>query len=293
MGSTVVFLFYGSILFCLIVSARKIYRFASAPLHLKWEYYRGSTVYEAIDWWTKPSVGFFYKLKSILLDVLFLREYYRRNRSFWVWLYLFHAGAYLLILWHAWLFAAAAVMNPETASFVDLVWGHVATGLMFLGGLAILVKRIADRELSRDYPPIHYIKWVVLLITILGGFYAVYFHFGDSAPALLKYVKTQISFEDLDHKLHPPLATAAHVLLVAVWLIYFPYSHMLRLFFRYYHELRDDEVPNLPGGPIETRIRTLLGQKVSWSAPHIDSGKTWAELATSLPRDTSKEAKSK
>ena len=292
MGVIVLIIFYGSIIFCVVASAVKITRFASAPLHLKWEYYRGSTAYEAIDWWTKePSVGAVQKFKSILLDVLFLREYFQRNRSYWFYLYLFHVGTYLLILWHVWLFAASVVVDPNTASRIGLIWGHVSTGLMFVGGLGVLMKRTFDEELALYYPPIHYLKWIVLLITLLGGFYAVYYHFEDKASELLAYVQTQVTFGDLEHKVHPPFASAAHVVLASVWLIYFPFSHILRLFFRYYHELRFDEVPNVPGGPIEARIKMLLGQKVSWSAPHIQKGKTWAEVATQLPQDASKEAR--
>jgi len=290
MDMAVVFLFYGSIVFCLIASAVKIVGFINAPLHLKWEYYKGSSVYESTEWWTKPHITFFDKLTSIALDILFLRGYYERNKKFWLSLYLFHLGLYLLILWHIWLFAAAIIIDPKTATSIGLIWGHVATALAFAGGSCILIQRLTNDELRLYYAPIHYIKWVVMLITIAGGFYAIHVYFEGSMAATFEYVKTQVSFGDLSHKLHPPPATAAHVLFGSVWLIYLPFSHVLRLFFRYYHELLYDEVPNVKGGFIEGRIKELLGKRVNWSAPHIQTGKTWGEVATNLPEQHKKEA---
>ena len=157
--------------------------------------------------------------------------------------------------------------------------------MAFIGGVGILIKRMTDDDLKVYYAPIHYLKWVVMLLTILGGFYAVHYYFDASMPALLKYVKQQISFGDLEHKLHPPTATALHVLFASVWLIYLPFSHMMQIVFRYSHELRWDHVPNVRGSSIERRVKKLLDQPVSWSAPHIQSGKKWSEVASEV-KDT-------
>ena len=291
MGGIVLVLFYGSILFCILVCAGKVVHVLRLPLHLKWEYYRESSVYEQVDWWTQEPVSFGEKVKKVLGQVLFLSDYYERNRSFWYVLYLFHVGIYLLILWHAWLFLSAGFIDPERASEIGIVWGHVATGLAFIGGAGILIKRIADEEMKIYYQPIHYIKWAILLLTLAGGFYAVYGYFGDSSTQLFRYVQSQVTFSSLEHKLHPPPATAVHVLFGAFWLVYLPYSHIMRLFLRYYHYLHDDEVPNVKGGAMEKRIGQLLGQSVGWSAPHIQTGKTWAEVATTIPKDKAKEKK--
>ncbi|OPX99221.1 MAG: hypothetical protein A4E58_00463 [Syntrophorhabdus sp. PtaB.Bin006] len=287
-GIMVVFLFYGSILFCLIASLVKITGFITTPLHLKWEYYKGSSIYESIDWRTRAPKGFLEKLSTAVLDILLLREYYRRNPKYWFFLYLFHLGIYLLILWHIWLFVASALIVPEAARSYGLIWGHGATILVCIGGLGILILRTIDTELRLYYAPLHYIKWVLMLITLAGGFYAVHVYFSGSIPAILKYVRTQITFGDTAQKLHPPPATAVHVLFGSIWLVYLPFSHILRLFFRYYHALRFDEVPNMPGGIIEKRVKKLLGKPVTWAGPHIQSGRSWRETATGLPVDEKK-----
>ncbi len=284
----VVFLFYGSILFCLIASLAKITGFITTPLHLKWEYYTGSSIYESIDWRTRAPKGFLEKLSTVALDILLLREYYRRNPKYWFFLYLFHLGIYLLILWHIWLFAASVLTGPEAAHGYGLLWGHGATILACIGGLGILILRTIDRELRLCYAPVHYIKWVIMLITLVSGFYAVHVYFADTIPAVLKYVGIQVAFGDTAQKLHPPPATAAHVLCGSIWLVYLPFSHVLRLFFRYYHALHFDEVPNVQGGTIEKRVRKLLEKPVTWAGPHIRPGKSWRETATRLPVEEKK-----
>ena len=89
---------------------------------------------------------------ALNLDVLFLREFYHRNRKFWYGLYAFHTGLYLLILWHGWLFVRAVVTNVETVSIFGWVWGTFSTLLAFIGGLFIFVMRMTDEELKVYYP---------------------------------------------------------------------------------------------------------------------------------------------
>ncbi|MFC2006021.1 hypothetical protein ACFLVG_03580 [Chloroflexota bacterium] len=285
MGGIVLAIFYGSIVFCVIALTVRIVKYARAPLHLRWEYYRGSSTYELIDWWTKPHTSFGEKLKSVAQDIFLLKEYFRRNRGFWYWLYTFHIGLYLLIIWHVWLFVVPAVTSVDSNSIVGVVWGHVATSLVFIGATGILIKRLADKELKAYYSPLHYLKWLFILITLGGGFYAVQVYFGGNMIGVFGYVREQLAFE-LEHKLNPPVVTALHVLFVSPWLIYLPFGHITQLFFRYFHELRWDHVPNTRGSNIERKIQKLLNQTVTWSAPHIQSGKKWGEVAQGLPESS-------
>jgi nitrate reductase gamma subunit len=280
MGTLVFVFFYGSILFFIVATALRTMRTAKAPVHLHWELYKGSSVYELTDWWTKTHGSFHEKLCSMALDILTLREFYHRNRRFWYPLIVFHIGLYLLILWHAWLFVRAVVMNVETASAFGWVWGVFSTLLTFVGGAVILWMRVTDEELRIYYPPIHHIKWVFVLLTLLGGVYAVDVHFGSKMPALLKYVREQVTFADFEHKFHPAFGPALHIAFASAWLVYLPFSHVFQVFFRYYHYLRWDDVPNARGSEIEQRIKEQLERPVTWSAPHIPSGKRWKEVAS-------------
>jgi nitrate reductase gamma subunit len=281
MSGSVVFIFYGSILFFIIASLIRIRWYASAPVHLRWEIYRGSSVYEQVDWLTKPKVGFGEKVVSAAKDILFLREYYRRNRGFWYFLYSFHLGVYLLVLWHVWLFATALTTAVEDAPAWGFVWGHVASALIVIGCIGILVKRLTDADMKVNYSRIHYFKWIFILLTLGGGFYAVQVYFGDM-PHVLEYVKSQLAF-NWEHKLNPSVVTSIHVLSVVPWLIYLPLGHVMQIFFRYYHEIRWDHVPNLRGSALEKRIMSQLERRVSWADYHIQTGKKWSEVAAGMP----------
>jgi nitrate reductase gamma subunit len=224
----------------------------------------------------------------VILDILFLREFYHRNKSFWYFLFLFHWGFYLLILWHVWLFITAVTLPFESASIGGIVFGHIAAGLTLIGGIGILIQRMIDGELNSYYPRIHYLKWFLILLILVGGFLSVAFHFNSNTPELLKYVKGQVTFQDIEHKLHPALAPASHVLFVSFWLLYLPFSHILQIFFRYYQHLRWDDVPNRKGSLIERKVKKLLDRPIRWSAPHIPSGKKWGEVVREINDLTTK-----
>jgi len=286
MGPTILFIFYGSILFFIISAVLRVRRGIHAPIHLHWELYKGSSIYELTEWWTKTRDTFGEKFWSMVLDILFLREFYHRNRRFWYPLYVFHLGLYLLISWHVWLFIRSVVGGIENVSMFGWVWGTFSTLLTFIGGLFILTMRMKDKELSVYYPPIHYLKWIFILLTLIGGAFAVDIHFHSSMPALLKYVKAQVTFSDFEHKLHPALGPALHVLFASVWLIYLPFSHVFQLFFRYYHYLRWDDVANTRGSEVERRVKELLERPVTWSGSHIPMGKPWKEVASEINAST-------
>ncbi len=284
-GIAVLVVFYGSAAFCIVATAVMMIKYARAPLHLHWELYRGSSVYELPEWWTKSHRSFIDKIKSITVDVLFLRQYYQRNRQFWYFLFPFHFGLYMLILWHVWLFTSAATVSTQAASVLGTAWGYAATAMVFVGSIGILVMRITNKDLRVYYPRIQYAKWVFIVVTLAGGLYAVLVHFGGNISSVLTYVNQQLAFH-LESKLNAPLASSAHLLIVAPWLVYLPFSHIMKLFLRYYHELRWDDKPNLKGTDIEKNVKKLLQKPVSWSSPHIQSGKSWSEVAQRLPKDS-------
>jgi nitrate reductase gamma subunit len=285
MGGAVLLFFYGSILFCLIASAVRARKYLSAPLHLRGELYRGSSVYELTNWSQRSGRHLGEKVRGMILDVLLLREFYHRNRGFWYSVFLFHAGIYLLLLWHLWLFVTALVLPFDSAWRGGLLFGHLATVLSLIGGVGVLVQRLVDRELSAYYPRLHYLKWLLIILILLGGFLAVVLHFDSDISNLLTYVRVQVTFQDRELKLHPALAPASHVFLVSFLLLYLPFSHILQIFFRYYQHLRWDDVPSARGSSAERRVGEQLTRPIGWSAPHVDSGRSWGQV-TGEPEDS-------
>ncbi|MFC2018113.1 hypothetical protein ACFLTQ_02290 [Chloroflexota bacterium] len=290
MGSIVV-IFYGSALFFAIAVILKLVKYFRAPVHLRWEIYKEGSVFEKVNWWNHEPEGFLSKLKNVILDVVLQRDYYRRNRGFWYLLMVFHIGLYLLILWHAVLFVGAVVIDVDTAPTWVIVFGHVATAVVIIGALGVLITRLASSEMRAYYPRTHFLKWIFIIVTIGGGFYSVQYYFEGSSALLLDYVNGQLDFSDFGHKFSPKTEPALHLLFVSAWLIYLPFSHVLHLIFRYYHELKWDHVPMSQGSALEKSVTPLLGKTVSWSDSHIQTGKTWGEVATGGMPESESESK--
>ncbi len=283
--SSIVFIFYGSMVFFAIAVLIRLIMYVRAPVHLRWEIHKGSSVYEETEWWTrKNDMGFLVKLRSAALDILLQREYFNRNRGFWYLLMIFHVGLYLLILWHAWLFIAALIINVESAPTWGIVWGHIATAVIIIGAFGIVVKRLTDQDMKKYYPRTHYLKWLFVIATLGGGFYATQFFFEGSSVELVRYVNDQLQF-NLEHKLHPRVVPSIHMLMISAWMIYLPFSHIMHLVFRYYHELRWDHMPNTRGSGLEKRLGKQLERRVSWADVHIQTGKSWGEVAGGLPEE--------
>jgi len=141
---------------------------------------------------------------------------------------------------------------------------------------------MTDAELSIYYPRTHYAIWFLILLILFGGFLSVALHFNSNTTELLRYVKSQVTFQDMEHKLHPALTPASHVLFVSFWLLYLPFSHILQVFFRYYHHLRWDDVPNRKGSNIERKVADLLTRPISWSALHIRPSKKRGDVAKEI-----------
>jgi nitrate reductase gamma subunit len=278
MGGLVFLLFYGSILFCLVASAVRVRRYLSAPLPLRGEIYRGGSVHELTDWSKGRSGRLGEQVRGMILDVLLLRGFYHRNRGFWYFLILFHTGIYLLFVWHLWLFVTALVLPVDSAWGGGLILGHLATALALLGGAGILFRPLVDGESRAYYPRLHYLKWVLIMLILFAGFLAVVLHFDSSTSELLRYVKVQVTFQELELKLHPALAPASHVFLISFLLLYLPFSHTLQIFLKYYQHLRWDGVQNGRGSTMERKVEEHLSRPVSWSAPHVDSGRIWGQV---------------
>jgi hypothetical protein len=81
---------------------------------------------------------------------------------------------------------------------------------------------------------------------------------------------------------------AAQMGVATLFLLYLPATRMVHFFSKYftYHEVRWDDRPREAGSALDRRLREALDFGVDWSAAHVRTGKTWAEVATTLPEDT-------
>jgi nitrate reductase gamma subunit len=277
MGVLVLFIFYGSILFFLVTCLIKIYKYFKLPLPLRSEIFKGGSIYETYDWWPKNETCYRAKLKTTFRDFLVQEGYYRHNRNFWFVQYPFHLGIYLLVLWHIWL-AIFSLAFPDTHNLgYALIWCYTATGLMFIGAVGILIRRIFDKKLRVSYPRWNYLKWAFIILAIGSGFFIVQYHFSGSVADLVTYISGQYTL-DLQNSLNPPIWTSIHVLTVAGVLVYLPFNHLLRLIFRYLYKLRWDSIPSIVGGRVDKVIREQLQYPVVWSASHVPAVKRWKDV---------------
>jgi len=267
-------IFYGSLVFFGIASLVRLVGFLRVPVHLRWEIYRNDPVYRPLKM-SEPSSYRSKKFTRAFTDILFLRGYFRQRPGLWLIFYTFHLGVYLLFLWHIWIFVSPLTGVQVNQQYV-LILGHTATAMAFTGGTGILLWRIFDKKTGFHYSAFHYAKWLLILALLVQGFLVVYGYFGNSITEVLAYVDKQLSF-DWSYKLNSPLEMSLHVLMASVLLIYLPFGHLARLFFRYYHELRWDFVPNIDSS-VQRTVSRNLARPVGWAAGHIGPGHTWTDV---------------
>ena len=142
------------------------------------------------------------------------------------------------------------------------------------GSVGVLVKRIVDKNLSLYASPLNYFTYLFTLAVFLSGLYAWYF----VDPAFAEYRDFWKGLLTLSYVTVEPGAVV-HILLFNLFLVYLPFTrsmHYVTRFFAFFLIRWDDE-PNLRGSELEKRLVQLVGQKITWSAPHIKSGETWLD----------------
>jgi nitrate reductase gamma subunit len=283
----------------IVLYSVKIVKYLKLPIHLRSEVYpvipgdrtpRERSCYETLDWWTKPRHrNSLQRIWFLISDCFLLSEYFRRDRSYWLVLYPWHIGFILIITFHILSFFGAILesfgipVRPEASPLlgVGMYYASLATGALsftagLFGSIGVLVKRVVTRDL-RDYAaPQNYFTYLFLLAVFLSGFIA-WVTVDPTFSGYREFWKGLIRFNPID--VEP--ATAVHILLFALLLIYLPFTRSLHYITRLFGFLliRWDDEPNLRRSPIEGKVEEALNQKLTWDAPHIKPGSAWRDLA--------------
>jgi nitrate reductase gamma subunit len=297
--------YLGLAVFSVAVIAR-IFMWANMPMHLRWELYpvahegkrarHGGSYMEESEWWTKPRhVSKLSEAKAMFAEIAFMVAVKEHNPKLWTRTYPFHFGLYLVIACTALMLAggelgavapeALAGAGGEILGNAVMLFGYAGALLVVIGALALLQRRLSDPAL-RDYTTPADIFNLVFFVVAFG-----------CALVTAALVDPDFSLTSgfvaslLTAKIAPLpgagvetlLPTLTFVLLSGL-LAYIPLTHMSHFVGKYfaYHAIRWNDTPNLRGGPEEPKIQALLGQPVSWAAPHIrgDGKKTWIDVAT-------------
>ena len=262
-------------------NAARIVKLLRMPIPLRWELYPipkgprerqryGGSYFEDSDWWTKPqSIGHQGELAFMAREVLFLKSVRDGFRGLWLWSWLLHWGLYL--------YAAATVVvvagflaGSGSLRTVAACGYWLACLLGLLGSIGVLILRAWHPRL-RAFTT----RTSIFNLLLLGSIFASGIASSIAGATLL---------DARAGNLRPWTALYGHLVLVAFFLAYFPFTHMTHAYMKFFtwHGVRWDDSPALNDPHIAGKLAANLQRKVTWAAPHIASGEsaTWSEVVS-------------
>ena len=289
---------YLAIVVFVVGVAAKVRRYATAPMHLRWELYPvphdkgrayGGSYLEAADWWAKPrETSFLAMVAEMLSEMLLIKTLWHKNRSQWFFSFPFHVGLYFLIAFVVLLIIGALVQiagAPVAVSagfwsavlvYVTLIVGVVGLIGATIGALGLLYRRLTDPNL-RVYSTLADYFNLVFLLAIFVSAWVAGFTVDGSFSLLRGFFQGLITANPT----FGATPVAIEVLLVALFMLYLPFTHMTHFVGKFFtwHQVRWDDAPNLRGDGMSRRIAANLQRPLSWSAPHIQKDKRWVDVA--------------
>ena len=299
---------YVSFAIFVVVVLAKARKWIRMPIHVRWEVYPvpkekgkleyGGSYYEEVDWWKKPrETTLIGELKEMFSEMLFLKRVFTYKRRLWFLTYPFHGGIYLILIWFALLFIGALTEvfglpvaldgKPYNHPWSMLIYyltvtvgglGIIATTI---GCIGLILIRLSDYGMRTYSAPIDYFNLLFILAVLLTGAYA--WQFDPKFIIAREYMASLVSFGSIQlPNLNTPILI--HMILLELLFIYIPFTKMTHFIGKYFtfHKVLWDDEPNFRGSEIERKVKEVLNYRVSWSAPHIKPGKTWAEEATEV-----------
>ncbi|MFH1891299.1 MAG: hypothetical protein ABIK83_01285 [Candidatus Zixiibacteriota bacterium] len=294
---------YISILIAAVAIIAKVLRYASTPEHFRWELYPvphekgradyGGSFLEELDWWSKPRESdTFNELKEMAAEVLLLKGVYHHNKKVWIFSQPFHFGMYLCIGWLFMLLigsifeiagvavAADAGIVGKTTHYLTVVCGYAGLVLTGIGALGLFFWRLADSDQRGYNSPAEYINLIVIDLVVAVALIS-HITIDPSFSFLRGYVQSLATFSAFTS---PGAWFTYEAILVSLLIMYIPLTRMSHFVAKYflYHAVRWNDEPNMRGSKIEKSLLKLLDQNVGWSAPHIQTGKPWKEVAKEM-----------
>jgi nitrate reductase gamma subunit len=260
-------------LFSILGIAVRIWRIAAMPVHVRWELY-------------PVPAGGVERTRVMLSEVLWLKGVYEQHRPLWLWSWLFHSSLYLLIAVAG--LSLLAALSTAAQGFIAsciAVLSVIAFACGTVGTAALILMRLLSARM-RSFTSFAALFNLALLLSIfLSGLAFVFTH-----PAFAHSMIAQSgSLFGLNPapSLHP--VAAVHLCLMAFFIAYFPFTQMAHGALKYfmYHSVRWDDRPTEQIPKYADEMKRYLAFPVSWSGPHIRSGKAnWSEVVS--PKDAAK-----
>jgi len=290
-----------------VVFAAKILKYATMPMHVRWELYPiphegksyGGSFFEEVDYWKKTRhKDHMAQYKFMLPEILFIRALYEDNRPLWYWSFPFHLGLYLGIGGLVFLTIGAVLeafgWAPSASALASLVQaltqvlGVIGFICGTIGAVGLIVKRMSDPMLTEFTAGIDYLNLVWIGAICATGF--IVWLRDPGFDAARQFLVSLITFKSASQVMAKPL-TGMHVINLLLFLsfwVYFPFTHMTHMVSKYFlwDKVKWDDNPNLGDAGVDAKIKKYLSYPVTWSAPHIGAEggrKSWAEVATANP----------
>jgi len=276
-----------------VATAARLVRYARTPVHLRWELYPvahergrhrwGGSVFEEPDWWRQPrDPDRANELREMAAEIFLMRGVHRHNRRLWFWSWPFHGGLYLLVLWLASLLIPAGPGDMGAlVGGVTVLAGHGGLVLTAIGAAGLLGRRLGDRVFRRYSARSDYLVLAAFVAAALGGL--VVYGLLDPTFAQLRAFTTAT----LRLRAAPPLPAleVACVLTGTALIALIPFTRMIHFAAKYflYHEVRWSDEPLRRGSRLERRLQQAMNYGVSWRAPHMSAGRTWADAVAGDP----------
>jgi nitrate reductase gamma subunit len=292
---------YLSGLIFVVAFAAKVLKYATMPMHVRWELYPiphegkayGGSFYEEVDYWKKERhKDHLAQYKFMVPEILFIKALYEDNRPLWYWSFPFHLGLYLAIGGLAFLFLGAVLqilgVPPSRplgllVQSITVILGVSSFILGAIGSIGLIYKRVSDPVLNEYSAGIDFLNLGWLAAIFVTGFLV---WLGDPGFTISRdFLVSLITFKPVTTPM-----SALHVLnlllFIGFW-AYFPFTHMTHMVSKYFmwDKVKWDDNPNVGDPGMDSKIRKYLGYPVTWSAPHVqsDGTKTWADVATTNP----------
>ena len=296
---------YLSFVFFVVMTLWTVVKFATMPLHLRWELYpveherghpSGGSYLEDLHWRDKPrKKSMFGELKFIADEILFFRTHYRHKRGYWFSVYPFHIGIFSLIVWFVLLIVGgmmkiAGIPVVKSAGnlwgscvfYLTIITGFVGFFAATWGCIGLLIRRFKDEELRIYTSPKEYFTLCFMLITFLSGI-ASWAFFDISFETIRGFMVSLLTFAPIQ-SMNP--ATYINILLICLFLFFAPFTKMMHFLGKYFsfHNVRWDDDPNVSASRIRRKIANQLNYVMTWSASHVPSGKKWGEVLLKMDK---------
>lgn len=303
MESILKLLTYASGIVFVLAFARKLLKYWTMPMHVRWELYPvphegkewGGSFFEDVDHWKKTRhKDHLAQYRFMVPEILFIRALYEDNRPLWYFSFPFHMGLYLSIgglvfltlnaILQGWFGLSTDSALPAFLQALTQIFAVVGFFCGTIGAVGLIIKRMTDPMLTEFTAGIDYFN-----LLWLGAIFVTGFLVWLSDPRFeiaLQYLVSLIAFKPMTQPM-----SALHVinllLFIGFW-AYFPFTHMTHMVSKYFmwDKVKWDDDPNVGDPSVDAKIKEYLAYPVTWAAPHIGAEggkKTWADVATTNP----------